>query len=161
VRDPGDTRLELEDEGVCLLIDFKEALEKEKWRSEIVNTKQQLQARTHSRSPRKCAYYSTLTATPPLFCGVCVCVCVCDVCVCVCRSQEDEINKALKSRPKRRQRPGELQREQSMFINKDNLGSTPPCNHWRWSHATRTSRTKTCLLSLSPRRRADVIAAIG
>jgi hypothetical protein len=71
VRDPGDTRLELEDEGVCLLIDFKEALEKEKWRSEIVNTKQQLQARTHSRSPRKCAYYPTLTATPPLFC-VCV-----------------------------------------------------------------------------------------
>ncbi|ELR19115.1 RhoGEF domain containing protein [Acanthamoeba castellanii str. Neff] len=71
VRDPGDTRLELEDEGVCLLIDFKEALEKEKWRSEI----------------------------------------------------EDEINKALKSRPKRRQRPGELQREQSLFINKDNLSS--------------------------------------
>jgi hypothetical protein len=41
-------------------------------------------------------------------------------------SQEDEINKALKSRPKRRQRPGELQREQSLFINKDNLSSTPP-----------------------------------
>ncbi len=64
-----------------------------------------------------CLLYPTLTATPPRCFVVCVCV----------LSQEDEINKALKSRPKRRQRPGELQREQSMFINTDNLGSTPPC----------------------------------